>query len=237
MAVTVLLSLGAYLFGAIPTAYLVARVVRGVDLRRYGSGAVTSSNVGELLGKWAVSSVGVADILKGAGPVWAAQALDLGLAQQMAVGLATIAGHNWSVFLRFQGGRGLTIVIGVLLASARMELLLFALVAIFGVAFFRNVPLFLGLSTALLPLWSFTLEEEAPLLWGTALMVVLVVAKRLTGNRLGAWPARSKGRVLLNRLLFDRDTREREAWVHRGLPRPVVTEIEDPSGETPPPPR
>ena len=236
MAQAILLGFGAYFFGAIPTAYLVARLVRGVDLRQFGSGAVTSSNVGELLGKWAAASVGVTDILKGAAPIWAARALDLGLAEQMAIGLATIAGHNWSVFLRFHGGRGLTIVIGVLLAAAPMELLLFALVAIFGVTFFRNVPLFLGLATLLLPVWSFTLEEEAPLLWGTGIMVTLVIIKRLTGNRLDGLPPKGKFRVLLTRLLYDRDIRDRETWVRRGPSDPVVREVENSRVETPPSP-
>ena len=216
MAVPVLMTIGAYLFGAIPTANVLALTFRGVDLRNYGTGAVTSSNVGELLGKWAVVTSGIGDILKGAGPVWGAQALGLNTTEQMVVGLATIVGHNWSVFLRFQGGRGLAVVLGVLIAVAPVEFMIFSVIGFFGVAFFANVPIVLGLSTLLLPVWSAVLQEEAPIIWGTGIMVFLVAAKRLIGNKLEALPAQGRGKVLLYRFLYDRDIREHKEWVRRG---------------------
>ena len=215
MAVSILLPFGAYLFGAIPTANILALTLRRVDLRNYGSGAVTSSNVSELLGKWAGAVTGVADILKGAAPVWAAQALGLGLPEQMAAGLATIVGHNWSIYLRLQGGRGLTTFIGVLMAVAPVEFLLMAFTGFFGVALFRNVPVILGLSAALVPVWSVALDEEASIIWGTVIMVLLVLLKRLTGNRLEPMPAQGRAKVLRYRLLYDRDTRERQDWIRR----------------------
>ena len=57
-----LLTLGAYLLGSASTANLLALTIKRTDLRSYGSGAVTSSNAGELLGKWAVVISGLVDI-------------------------------------------------------------------------------------------------------------------------------------------------------------------------------
>ncbi|MSQ24712.1 MAG: acyl-phosphate glycerol 3-phosphate acyltransferase [Dehalococcoidia bacterium] len=214
MAFSILLAACAYIFGSIPTANVLAKVLRGVDLRNYGSRSVSASNAGELLGKWAMLVVGVGDALKGAAPVWIAQALGQELPAQMAIGLAGVAGHNWSMFLGCKGGRGLASMIGVLLALAQLELLLFTVIALLGLAFTVNPPVSLAIATALLPLWSATFERPAPFLWGMALIVVLVAAKRLEGNR-EALPRRGRLGVIANRLVLDRDTRSRQEWVRR----------------------
>ena len=233
MAITSLLTLSAYFFGSIPTAYLLVWALRRKDIRTLGSRSVSASNAKEALGRWATAVIGVTDILKGAAPIWAAQYLDRSLAEQMTVGLAVLAGHNWSVFMSFRGGRGLTIVGGVLLAAARMELLLFIIIGVFGFAFTGSVPIWLGLAAVLLPFWSFALGSEAPLIWGNGIMVALVALKRLVGN----WdplPQRGRVMVLLNRLFLDRDTMDREAWLHReppgeeALPTPASQPSPDP---------
>jgi glycerol-3-phosphate acyltransferase PlsY len=214
MAVTVILVIASYLVGSIPTAYLVVRLVKREDIRRFGSGSVSSSNAGQVLGRWPGVIVGFADMLKGAGCVWVADALDRDLAERLAAGLAAVAGHNWSIFLRFDGGRGLATTVGVLLATAPMQLLLFIIVALLGFTVTGNVPLWLGISTALLPFWGYALQDGAAVVWADGVLVVMVFLKRLATN-LERLPERGKGRVLLCRLLYDRDTREREAWVHR----------------------
>ena len=214
MAFSILLAACAYIFGSIPTANVLAKLLRGVDLRNYGSRSVSASNAGELLGKWAMLVVGIGDALKGAAPVWIAQAVGQNLSAQVAIGLVGVVGHNWSMFLGFKGGRGLASMIGVLLAMAHLELLLFTVIALMGIAFTVNPPVSLAIATALLPLWSATFERPAPFLWGMSLIVVLVAAKRLEGNR---EPLPSHGRiaVLAYRLALDRDTRSRHEWVRR----------------------
>lgn len=214
MAFSILLAACAYLFCSIPTANVLAKVLRGVDLRNYGSRSVSASNAGELLGKWAIAVVGVGDAFKGAIPVWVAQAMGEGLAAQMAIGLMGIAGHNWSIYLGFKGGRGLACMIGVMAAMAQMELLLFTIIALLGLAFSANAPVSLAIATALLPLWSATFERPGPFLWGMSLIVVLVAAKRLEGNRVRL-PRRGKASVLAYRLFLDRDTRSRQGWLRR----------------------
>ena len=78
MVRTLLFVFGAYLLGAIPTAYLLARWLRGVDLRQVGSGNVGGSNLRATVGTWATIAVGLFDIAKGALPVWLAQRVGLG---------------------------------------------------------------------------------------------------------------------------------------------------------------
>ena len=73
-----LLVAGAYVIGSIPTGFLTARLLRGVDLRLYGSGTPTGSMIYEHVSRWAVVPVGLADVAKVALPTWLAGQLDLG---------------------------------------------------------------------------------------------------------------------------------------------------------------
>jgi len=231
MVTAVFLSLAAYLWGSIPIAYLVVWAIKGKDIRSFGSGSVSGSNVGEVLGKGWTLPVGIADIFKGAAPVWVAQAAGLDLGQQMAVGIAGIVGHNWSVFLGFQGGRGQATIIGVLLAAARLELLLFTIIALFGYTFTNNVPVWMGFSTALVPFWAWLLHDDT-LILPSAFMAALLFLKRLTAN----WepvPEHRWAKVLLFRFILDRDTRDRDTWVHREAQVPETTPT--PPASTPPP--
>jgi len=119
MKVALLLG-AAYLLGSIPFGVLVGRS-RGVDVRKYGSGNIGFSNVLRVLGPGPASLVFLADVLKGAVPVlagrwllsaWEVEQADLWL---LAVGLAPILGHTFSVFLGFRGGRAVATTFGVLL--------------------------------------------------------------------------------------------------------------------------
>lgn len=110
-----LFALAAYLMGAIPFGYLIARM-KGVDLFQVGSGNIGASNVGRVLGrKWGII-VFLLDFLKGAGPVAVAPALvrasglgdSIGSVEwlRVVVALAAFAGHLFPVYLRFRGGKG-----------------------------------------------------------------------------------------------------------------------------------
>lgn len=123
----------AYLLGAIPTAYLVARQVAGIDIRTVGDGNPGARNVWLHLGwRWGVA-VAVLDILKGYAAVRWAQALGLAEPQAFWAGVAAVLGHDTSPFLRFRGGQGMATTIGVMLALLPGETL-FAL-AVFLMAY------------------------------------------------------------------------------------------------------
>ncbi len=125
------LILGAYLIGSVPFAYLVSKAVRGIDIREVGSGNVGATNVGRALGrKWGIL-VFALDVLKGFLPTLAAlllhgcrigePALPLGAA---LTGFASVAGHNWPIFLKFKGGKGMATSCGVFLAVFPLGLLI-----------------------------------------------------------------------------------------------------------------
>lgn len=109
--------LPAYLLGAIPTSYLVARWAAGVDLRQVGSRNLGATNLYRLLGWKAAVPTGAFDVAKGAAPVL----IYLALTREpswwsLVVGAAAVLGHVFSPFVRFRGGKGVATAAGVFLA-------------------------------------------------------------------------------------------------------------------------
>jgi len=204
----------AYLVGSLPTAYVLARVARGIDLRHYGSGNVGAANAAAQLGKPALVAVVLGDFAKGALPVAALRWLNLGLEAQALAGLAVVAGHNWSIYLRFTGGRGMAPSLGVLLGLG----LWLVAAAVFAIG---ESSLWMAVAAAVLPalVWAFHLPS-ALLLFSVGLLALLAV-KRITGNREPFFPGLARSGVLLNRLLYDRDVRDRQQWLGRKPPTTV----------------
>jgi len=218
----VLLLVGAYLVGSVPTAYIVGRWRRGIDIRQYGSGNVGASNVVRSSGKWPAIIVIIFDIGKGILMVWAAQAAGLNIAQQVAIGLAAIIGHNWPVFLRFSGGRGVLTTLGVVLYLplangpivpwALITSLVLAVIFIFG---FRNLPVGTIVATAALPLASWLAGEPPAFVLGFLAMFLVMAIRRLTAPMTSLTTSVSTGELIVNRLLFDRDIKDKKAWIYR----------------------
>ncbi len=215
-----LLILGAYLLGSVPAAYLVVKWSRGIDIRREGTGTVGAANVLRLAPKWLAIPVTIFDIGKGALTVWVAQLLGLGAAEQVTVGVITVIGHNWPIFLRFQGGRGIFTTLGVI-AMLSPWLGLIMLVLAYIMAPFRQLSLGVFLALASLPIFSWFLsqplgiEERLPVTLGFVALFLLGMLKRLIAPRTPLSKSVPVGELLLNRLLFDRDIRDREAWIHQ----------------------
>ncbi len=108
------LLIGSYLLGSIPNGYLICRLKK-VDIRKIGSGNIGATNVYRALGfKWAAAA-GLLDVLKGAIPTLVAVQILESEILFLVVGMAAVAGHNWSVFMGFQGGRGVATTGGVVL--------------------------------------------------------------------------------------------------------------------------
>ena len=131
----------AYLIGAIPTGLVLVRTLAGTDIREHGSGNIGTVNVLRVAGPAVAVIVLAADILKGFAPVWFASALGMGPWTIVLCGLAAIAGHNWSVFLGFAGGKGVATSFGVLLGLSLKVALVAAGVWIVVVAFTRYASL------------------------------------------------------------------------------------------------
>lgn len=204
-----------YVLGSIPTAYLVGRVVRGIDLRRYGSGTISGTAVYYHVSRPLVVVVGLFDIAKGALPTWLALQWELGLWVAAATGLAAVVGHNWPVFLKFVGGRGLGPFMGVLLVLFPWGFLwLLAWLALGRLARATAVGALLGLLG--LPLVMKLTNQPAPVIAVAVGMVFITVIKRLEANRLPLpQDPEERRRVLWRRLWLDRDVSHREEWVRR----------------------
>jgi glycerol-3-phosphate acyltransferase PlsY len=210
----VLIVLVSYLIGAIPIAYVFGRVVRGIDLREHGSANVGASNVYQSVAHWAVVPVGLLEIAQGLAAVMLGKFLGQGLGVQVAAGLAAVAGETWSIFLGFSGGRGIGPSIGFLLGLAPPVLVVFIVVSLLGWPL-GSFPLTVGMAIAAAPVASLIINGAGPVAVGCLGVALIVFAKRLLTNRIGL-PADQDWRdAILNRLLFDRDLRDREQWVRR----------------------
>ena len=115
----------SYLLGSIPTAYLFGKALKGIDIRKIGSGNVGATNALRALGRGPGAAVLLLDILKGLIAVSFLGDLFVGkdlLFQEynlrIIMGLCSISGHIWTIFLNFKGGKGIATSFGVLLGLA-----------------------------------------------------------------------------------------------------------------------
>lgn len=211
-----LIVIGSYLTAAMPVAYLTARLLGGVDLRTTGSKNVGASNVWQSASRAAVVPVGLAEIAQGlAGPALA-RTTGESPGVQAAAGVAAVAGHNWSPYLGFSGGRGVGHAIGFMLAVSWPALGAFIAISLLGVRR-KQIPQFVGLGILAAPAVSRVFGQPREIVRGLGIMAALIFAKRLLTNDPSLPPGAPAARVLTNRLLYDRDTTDRDGWVRQGL--------------------
>ena len=212
----------AYLVGAVPSAYLIGKLARGIDIREYGSGNLGGSNVASQVGKWWLVPSGMFDVLvKGASPVLIGHYIS-GLDQYspgllLASALA-VAGHNWSVFTHFQGGRGISVISGVLLALSPYLFGAFLLVFAVGWLITRSSGIWALVALTGLPFGALLLGKPAALIWFCLVVLMLVIMKRILSNGGPTPEGIPRKQVLLNRLLKDRDVDDRGQWIDRVPP-------------------
>lgn len=154
----------SYLLGSIPNGLILGKAIWGVDLRQHGSKNIGATNAWRTIGKAGGISIFALDFLKGA--ISAYLGLHLGGSELAGVlcGILAIAGHSWSVFLSFKGGKGVATGLGVIAALMPMVTLIvfavwFAIVyftgyvslgSIVGAALVPILTLFFGLHTEFL---------------------------------------------------------------------------------------
>jgi acyl phosphate:glycerol-3-phosphate acyltransferase len=173
---TALLILAAYLLGAVPTGYLVGRAFKGIDIRQVGSGNPGATNVFRTVGKTAGLLTLFIDVLKGFAPVWVALQTKGGSAVPVACGLAAVAGHTWSVFLGFKGGKGVATSAGVFGALLPLATLMALGAFILGFGLSRHVSVGSLSSAMVLPpaaFWQRGSSLEAYLASAVGVLVVV----------------------------------------------------------------
>ena len=124
----------AYVLGSVPWGFLLVRLFHGVDVRDFGSGRTGTSNVLRTGGLKSAAPVLVLDLSKGALAVLLAKVVSDSAAADVTAGLLVLAGHNWSLFLAFKGGRGIMPAAGAVLIISPLALALCVLAWV-GAAF------------------------------------------------------------------------------------------------------
>ena len=183
----------AYLLGSIPSAYIITRLATGKDIRRLGGGNVGARNVLHEVGLWAAIIVGVFDVGKGAAAVAIASWL-LGAPQLfvLAAGLAAVAGHMWSIYLKFTGGNGLAATIGVLSVLMTRELLIVIALILVFIVITRNPVLSVNISLLSVPVSAWFLEKSGPFVAFSVVLLLILVLNFLPTFRAALVKAGSK---------------------------------------------
>ena len=168
----------AYLVGAVPVGFLVARAFGIGDIRRHGSGNIGATNVLRTAGRWPAVLTLVGDVVKGAAAVALGATLAGGDPRVAAASaVAAIAGNCWSVFLRFRGGKGVATGLGAFLALVPWAVLPAALVWLVVTATFRYVSLGSVTASACVPLGALALGYPWPSVLACVLGAAIVVAR------------------------------------------------------------
>ena len=213
--------IAVYFWGGIPTAYIVARLVKGIDILKVGTGNVGAANVVAHLG-WKIGlGVGVFDgVIKGILPVILADLAGLESWLQVSVALFSVIGHNWSPYIKLRGGRGISQIIGIYFGFGLwLEILTALFVAcLIGWYFLRNLPLWTLVGLFATILVSILLSRPDEILFLLLGLSILTMCKRLVANWSKCPEGSSKLKVLYLRLLYDRDVVDRTAWISGNLP-------------------
>lgn len=131
--------ISGYVLGSIPSAYLVARLRKGIDIREVGSKNMGAMNVYYQVGVAEAALVLLVDVGKGIGAILLARWLDVSLTFQLLVGLAAVVGHVFPIFLKFRGGKGGATTLGILLFIMPKAIPFFLIVAIIALLVTRNL--------------------------------------------------------------------------------------------------
>ncbi len=177
----------SYFLGAIPTSYMVARSLGGVDLREQGSRNLGATNLYRVMGWRYAIPVALFDVAKGALPVVFFGPLVPAIPLfPVLCGLAAVVGHVFSVFVRFRGGKGVATAAGVMLGLAPWALLAMLVVWAVVVKLTGYVSLGSVLAAALFPLAAVILHGAHGALLGIyiALAAFLVWKHRANIQRL-----------------------------------------------------
>ena len=192
MTSLIVIALLSYLIGSIPTSILAARLLRGIDIRKHGSGNAGATNVFRVLGTGPGIAVMLIDLLKGVAAVGIGAYLRLGPEPaffgsyadgwlMVVAGGAAVLGHVYTIYAGFKGGKGVATGAGVALGLAPVPILVG--MALFGLIVWttRYVSLASMIAAASLPLTQvlrevvFGVDVPAPMMWFCAVIPFLII--------------------------------------------------------------
>ncbi|MDQ6999224.1 MAG: glycerol-3-phosphate 1-O-acyltransferase PlsY [Mariprofundus sp.] len=169
--------IAAYLLGAVPFGLLLSKLISGQDPRQHGSGNIGATNAMRAGGKLVGALTLLADIAKGALPVALAIIFRLPEAWIAAIAVATFVGHIFPVYLKFQGGKGVATMLGVMLPWQPLAALFGILIWITALKISHYVSLASILGALALPLLIACTNDSIPALLAGMLFASLVTIK------------------------------------------------------------
>ncbi|MFW6056134.1 MAG: glycerol-3-phosphate acyltransferase [Chloroflexota bacterium] len=198
MTVSIAALLGGYLLGAVPFAYIVTRIVKGVDIRTVDIGNSGAGSVIRYVGVRAGVLVAIGDVGKGAAAVALAQVLGAGLSIAFLSGMAAVIGHIWPVYIGFRGGQGVATLIGVFfslawLATGLTLLLMGAGLLVNRSKASRRLFLVVAIAAPVLPALVYLTRGSIELLLYTVAGILFIVARN--------WERLRHPRTITERLL------------------------------------
>ena len=182
-----------YLSGSIPFGLLIAKVSKGVDVRKVGSGNIGATNVLRVVGPGAGALTLALDALKGWAPVAASKLIDAPEVLVATVGLAAFLGHLYPLFLGFRGGKGVATALGVLLALFAKIAVLIVGVWVLIAALFRYSSLAAVGACIACPLLVWVLDGRPPYVGVTIIICGFILIRHR--ENLGRLMAGEEGKI------------------------------------------
>lgn len=197
----------SYLLGSIPFGYLSVKWIKGVDVRQHGSGNTGATNALRVGGPGAALLAAVGDVGKGVLAIVIARVLIntpiFGLKVKILLlicSLIVILGHSWSLFLNFQGGKGVATTLGVLIALLPYLIPIILLFWIGIIAFTRYVSLASMIAALLVPVMMTIFHEPGEYIFFGIVVAIFVIYRHrsniqrlIKGNENKIeWPRRSR---------------------------------------------
>ena len=166
-----------YLFGSFPSGYLAGKIAKGVDIRSLGSGSTGATNVLRHIGKRAAITVFLLDVFKGVLSIVLAKHFLLNDSWQVAIGLSTLIGHIWPVWLKWRGGKAVATGLGIFIGISWQVGLATLGVFLLMITLFRIVSLASVTAALALPLIMFISFENSSI--SLPFLVISLVAMTL----------------------------------------------------------
>ena len=171
-----LISLG-YFLGSIPSGYLAGRWVKGIDIRKFGSGSTGATNVLRNVGKGSALIVFLIDVAKGIISVLIAKALTIDDWVHVLTGLAALTGHIWPIWLSFKGGKAVATGLGMFIGLAWPVGISCLGIFIVTLTFFRIVSLSSIVASIFLPAMMYFFDSNTAYLTTSLIAMMLVLWK------------------------------------------------------------
>ena len=218
---SIIIIIFSFLIGSIPSAYLMGKKLKSIDLTKKGSRNTGVSNLTQNTTLYTSLPVIFFDLfIKGFLPIFLCSdsIFSLDISTKILCGMASLIGHNWFIFLNFKGGRGIATLIGIILALDYNLFVIFTGIIAIGFLFspIKDSALWWIISIICTPLYTIILGLTIELTLFTFMLSFVIILKRLLSNKEETKTKTSINLILL-RLFFDRDIYDRKKWINRNI--------------------